>query len=172
MRGRKHSRSDRSMNKQRDAICDALRHLQHFLPLTIALFVGASGPILWLLPAAEPGTATPKEVLAGLRKFFAKTARTDGSFANGVDHRYRGMSDSAYSDLAAVTYAVTLHKTFGWTLPHEAKTVEFLLARQKPAGEFFNVAGTVGPNSPEGRTYNTTQGLVALNALGRTPRFD
>ena len=46
------------------------------------------------------------------------------------------------------------------------------LSRQKPGGEFVNVAGTVDPASPQGRTYNTTQALVALQALGVKPRFD
>ena len=132
-----------------------------------------------LLPAftvsaqvTERRAATPKEVLAGLRNFFAKTAREDGSFANGVDPDYRGMSDSAYSDLAAVTYAVTLHKTFGWKLPHEEATRRCLLSRQQANGDFFNVAGTVDPKSAEGRVYNTTQGIVALHALGSKPRYD
>ena len=117
-------------------------------------------------------TASPKEVLAGLRSFYAKTARSDGSFANGTDPQYRGMSDSAYSDLAAVTYAVTLHKTFGWKLPHEKATRRFLLSRQQTNGDFFNVAGTVDPKSAEGRVYNTTQGILALRALGARPRYD
>ena len=121
---------------------------------------------------AAPPTATAEEVLAGLRKFFARTARADGSFANGLDPDYRGMSDSAYSDLAAVTYAVTLHKTFGWKLPHEEATRRFLLSRQQANGDFFNSAGTVDPKSAEGRVYNTTQGIVALRALGAKPRYD
>src|SRR5207302_2348369 len=104
--------------------------------------------------------------------FFTRTARADGSFAPGIDPRYRGMSDSAYSDLAAVTYAVTLHRTFGWKLPHEEATRRFLLSRQHPNGDFFNVAGTVDPGSAEGRVYNTTQGIVALRALGAKPRYD
>jgi hypothetical protein len=112
------------------------------------------------------------DVLKGLRAFYQKTARPDGSFQPGIDPAYRGMSDAAYSDLAAVTYAVVLHKTFGWKLPDEQKTAEFLWSRQKPSGEFFNVAGTVSPDSPEGRTYNTTQGLVALHALGLKPKHD
>src|SRR5256885_4640564 len=116
--------------------------------------------------------ATPNQVLAGLRGFFARTARDDGSFSPGIDPQYRGMSDSAYSDLAAVTYAVTLHKTFGWKLPHEEATRRFLLSRQRPNGDFFNVAGTVDPGSAEGRVYNTTQGIVALRALGAKPRYD
>ena len=114
----------------------------------------------------------PAQVLAGLRAFFAKTARADGSFANGLDPDYRGMSDSAYSDLAAVTYAVTLHKTFGWKLPHEEATRHFLLSRQQENGDFYNVAGTVDPKSAEGRVYNTTQAIVALHALGAKPRYD
>jgi len=115
---------------------------------------------------------TAEQVLLGLKEFYRKTARPDGSFQPGLDPEYRGMSDSAYSDLAAVTYAVTIHKTFGWKLPYEEKTVEFLLSRQKDNGDFFNVAGTVAPDSPEGRTYNTTQGLVALHALGRKPKYN
>src|SRR5262245_23696772 len=69
----------------------------------------------------------PDDILQGLRDFYKKTARPDGSFAPGVDPDYIGMSDCAYSDLAAVTYAVTIHKTFGWKLPFEDKTVAFLL---------------------------------------------
>jgi prenyltransferase beta subunit len=116
--------------------------------------------------------ATPQQVLSGLRSFYLSTARPDGSFANGIDPQYRGMSDSAYSDLAAVTYAVTLHKTFGWKLPYEEATRAFLLSRQLTNGDFFNLAGTVDPKSAEGRVYNTTQGIVALHALGTKPRYE
>src|ERR671932_60565 len=87
-------------------------------------------------PAADP---TPDATLAGLREFFRKTAKPDGSFRPGIDPDYEGMSDSAYSDLAPVAYAVVLHRTFGWELPDEAKTREFLLSRQRPDGAFFNV---------------------------------
>jgi geranylgeranyl transferase type-2 subunit beta len=128
------------------------------------------------LQLGEPEPAnqklSPDDVLQGLRDFYQKTARPDGSFQPGIDPDYRGMSDSVYSDLAAVTYAVVLHKTFGWKLPHEQQTADFLLSRQKPSGEFVNVAGTVRPDSPEGRTYNTSQGLVALHALGLQPKYD
>lgn len=124
--------------------------------------------------SAQPDSAAPKPapVLAGLRSFFSKTARANGSFANGLDPHYRGISDSVYSDLAAVTYAVTLHKTFGWKLPHEEATRRFLLSRQQANGDFFNVVGTVDPKSAEGRVYNTTQGIVALRALGAKPPYD
>ncbi len=130
--------------------------------------------VLLLLPltavnAAEP---EPDDVLAGLREFYRRTARADGSFQPGIDPDYAGMSDSAYSDLAAVTYAVTVHATFGWELPDKAKTAEFLVARQKENGDFLNTAGTVDPASAEGRVYNTTQGLVALHALGLKPRYN
>src|SRR5438876_11374493 len=72
---------------------------------------------------AEVGTETcddkrasvsTAEVLAGVRTFFARSACDDGSFRPGIDPAYPGMADSAYSDLAPVTYAVILHKTFGW----------------------------------------------------------
>ena len=129
--------------------------------------------LLLFAPAAHTADRpTPEDVLAGFKDFFKKTARPDGSFRPGVDPNYRGMSDSAYSDLAPVTYAVILHKTFGWKLPHEDKTKAFLLSRQRRDGAFFNVAGTVDPKSAQAHAYNTTQGLVALRALGVQPRFD
>ena len=58
-------------------------------------------------PAAEPAKIDAPTILAGLKEFYAKTARPDGSFQPGLDPDYLGMSDSAYSDLAAVTYACT-----------------------------------------------------------------
>src|SRR5262245_6425792 len=116
---------------------------------------------------AEP---TPERVLTGVRDFFAKAARDDGSFRPGVDPKYPGMSDSAASDLAPTAYAVILHKTFGWPLPNENKTREFLLSRQQAdGGAFVNVGGTMDPKTAPARVYNTTQGLVALRALGSKP---
>jgi geranylgeranyl transferase type-2 subunit beta len=115
---------------------------------------------------------TSKEVLDGLREFFQKTAQPDGSFRPGIDPDYKGMADTAYSDLAAPTYAVVLHRTLGWKLPHPEKTRDFFLSRQGKDGAFVNKAGTADPKSSQARLYNTTQGLVALHALGVKPRFD
>jgi geranylgeranyl transferase type-2 subunit beta len=126
--------------------------------------------------AARPDTVvralSPDEVLAGVRTFFEKTAREDGSFRPGIDPAYEGISDSGYSDLAPVTYAVILHATFGWKLPYEEKTRAFLLSRQQPDGAFVNERGTVDPKSAQARLYNTTQALVAMHALNTKPRYD
>jgi len=136
--------------------------------LTIAAFIVLISGASSITSAAT----TPGEVLAGLRHFYGKTSKPDGSFSPGVHPDYRGMSDSAYSDLAAVTYAVTIHQTFGWKLPRERQTIEFLRSRQRSSGDFYNLGGTVDSRSAEGRVYNTTQGIVALRALGLKPRFD
>jgi geranylgeranyl transferase type-2 subunit beta len=140
-------------------------HLPYLVALMLALALPCAAP-------ADETPAGPAEVLEGVRTFFARTACADGSFQPGIDPEYQGISDSAYSDLAPVTYAVILHKTFGWQLPHEAKTKSFLLSRQQSDGAFVNVRGTVDPRSAPGRVYNTTQGLVALHALGVKPRYD
>src|SRR5271168_2135874 len=95
--------------------------------------------------SARPPSA--EEVLTGLKSFWEKTALPDGSFRPGVDPEYKGMSDSALSNLAPATYAVTLHKTLGWKLPHETKTVEWFLARQQTDGAFVNTAGTGDPKA-------------------------
>jgi geranylgeranyl transferase type-2 subunit beta len=135
----------------------------------IVLGLGLAAPV----PAAEKASAPrPKEALDGLRAFYRRTADADGSFRPGIDRQYEGMADSAASDLAAVTYAVVLHKTFGWKLPHEEKTRDRLLGRQKADGAFFNIKGTLDPASSGARLYNTTQGLVALHALGTRPRHN
>src|SRR2546421_11687819 len=126
------------------------------LALTVAITVVPAA-------AADP---TPDDVLTGLREFFRKTAKPDGSFRPGIDPKYEGMSDSAFSDLAPVAYAVVLHKTFGWKLPDETQTRAFLLSRQKEDGAFVNVAGTVDPKSAAGKAYNTTMGSMALRRLG------
>jgi prenyltransferase beta subunit len=120
----------------------------------------------------ERERASPDEVISGLKDFFAKTAKDDGSFRPGFDPKYEGISDSAYSDLAPVAYAVVIHKTFGWRLPHEEKTRAFLLDRQKADGAFVNVAGTVDPKSAAGRAYNTTMAVMALRALDAKPKHD
>src|SRR6478609_9369654 len=102
------------------------------------------------------------QILDDLRTFFKKTAKSDGSFRPAIDPDYEGMSDSAFSDLAPVAYAVVIHRKFGWQLPNEEKTRQFLLARQQEDGAFFNVAGTADPKSAAGRAYNTTMALMAL----------
>src|SRR5262245_66486614 len=109
-----------------------------------------------VLPAAEP---KPAEVLDGVRTFFARAARDDGTFRPGIDPNYPGMSDSAASDLAPTVYAVILHKTFGWPLPNEEKTRAFLLGRQKPDGSFVNVARPMDPSSPHARLHTPNQAL-------------
>lgn len=121
--------------------------------------------------SAEPALGE-QETLAGLRDFIKQTALPDGSFRPGVDPKYEGMSDSAYSDMAPVAYAVVIHRTFGWTLPYEEKTREWVLARQADDGAFFNVKGTVDPKSAQGRVYNTTMALMALHGLGVKPKRD
>jgi geranylgeranyl transferase type-2 subunit beta len=122
--------------------------------------------------AQEPGKISSDEVLSGLRSFYAKTTTPDGSFRPGIDPAYKGMADTAASDLAAPTYAVILHRTFGWKLPEHDRTVQFFRSRQRKDGSFFNIGGTLDPNGAQARLYNTTQGMVAFHALGVKPAYD
>src|SRR5207249_974650 len=111
------------MNKHLRTACVLLSAFLFGQPATLAL--------------REERSPTREQVLAGLRSFFAKTALPDGSYQAGIDPDYPGMADTAYSDLAAVTYAIVLHRTFGWKLPNEEKTRQFILARQGKDGAFF-----------------------------------
>ncbi len=137
----------------------------------IVSIVLLSVPISALQGADEP-KVTPQQVLDGLKAFWEKTAQPDGSYRPGVDPDYKGMSDSALSDMAPITYAVTLHKSLGWKLANEEKTLALLLARQKDDGAFYHERGTGDPKAPLTRLDNTTQGLVALHALGAKPKYD
>lgn len=139
--------------------------MKHVIICALALCVAVS-------PAADPKPVPAVEAVAGLKEFFAKIAHEDGSFRPGIDPKYEGMSDSAFSDLAPTAYAVVIHRTFGWKLPHEAKTLEFLHSRQQEDGAFVNVKGTVDPKSAAGRAYNTTMAVMALHALGAKPKRD
>lgn len=151
---------------------------QHRLTLRVDVVALLGGLVITLALARDvsaddkPTNVKPDEVLTGTRTFFEKTALPDGSFRPGIDPDYQGFSDTGYSDLAAITYAVVLHKTFGWKLPHEDKTLELLLARQRSDGSFVNVRGSGDPQSSQARLYNTTQGVVALHALRAKPRYD
>jgi prenyltransferase beta subunit len=122
--------------------------------------------------AGDAKKSSADAVLDGLRAFIKKTARPDGSFQPGDDPEYRGMSDSAYSNLAPVTYAIVIHRTFGWKLPNEDKTLTWIIDRQNRDGAFANTAGTVDPKSPQGRVYNTTMALMALKGLDSRPAYD
>ncbi|HSA03703.1 MAG TPA: terpene cyclase/mutase family protein, partial [Candidatus Paceibacterota bacterium] len=104
--------------------------------------------------------------------FIRRCARRDGGYAPSPDPKYPGTSDTASSDLAAVTYAATLAKTMGWRLPHPERSIKFIQRHQQPDGSFINLEGKMDPKSDLAVLYNTVQGVVALRALGRHPKVD
>jgi len=106
------------------------------------------------------------------RDFVLRCRRDDGAYAPSPDPGYAGRSDTSSSDLAAVTYAAVLAKSMGWELPGPGKSVAFVRGHQRPDGRFVNLAGAQDPASDLAVLYNTTQGVVALRALGATPDVD
>ncbi|HEY5256285.1 MAG TPA: prenyltransferase/squalene oxidase repeat-containing protein [Acidobacteriaceae bacterium] len=105
-------------------------------------------------------------------QFIAKCARNDGGYSPSPDSNYKGSSDTAESDLAAVTYAATLSKPEGRTLAHAKKSADFIQHRQQPDGVFINLAGNLDPKSDLAILYNTVQGVVGLRALGAMPQVN
>jgi Prenyltransferase and squalene oxidase repeat len=104
--------------------------------------------------------------------FILRCRREDGGYAPSPDPQYGGESDTKLSDLAAVTYAAVLARTMGRELPQPGRSVAFLRRHQRPDGRFVNLAGQHDPESDLGVLYNTTQGVVALRALGDRPEVD
>lgn len=129
----------------------------------------AGGISLGLSSCAEKNDP---DVLGGLNDFIHRVANPDGSFRPGIDPAYKGTSDTGLSGLASPAYATILCATFGWTLPHPEKTVEFFLSSQQPDGAFYSTTGSMDPKGPLAKLYNTVQAVVSLRILGATPRFD
>src|SRR5262245_10838966 len=103
-----------ALTLSRNQLSSDILHFQREILLVAAFLLPAcssSGGHLGGDKTSAP--VAPGDVFEGLRSFYARTYRPDGSFAPGLDPDYLGMSDSAYSDLAPATYAVVVHKTFG-----------------------------------------------------------
>jgi hypothetical protein len=118
--------------------------------------------------AADEPDRVPAETLA----FICRCARDDGGYAPSPDPKYAGNSDTGLSDLAGVTYAATLAKTMGWALPSPEKSIEFIHRHQQADGSYANQGGRMDPRGDLAILYNTTQGVVALRALGQKPKAD
>src|SRR3954452_1563482 len=141
----------------------------------IALGTGAAPAVLggdtksgWARTADEVGERSVRETW----DFILRCRRDDGGYAPSPDPRYGGESDTKFSDLAAVTYAAVLARSLGRELPAPARPVAFLRRHQRPDGRFVNRAGKLDPESDHATLYNSTQGVVALRALGATPEVD
>jgi geranylgeranyl transferase type-2 subunit beta len=104
--------------------------------------------------------------------FIVRCRCEDGGYAPSPDPAYAGRSDTSLSDLAGVTYAAVLARTMGWSLPDPKRSVAFVARHQRPDGRFVNLAGKHDRESDLGVLYNTTQGVVALRALGARPEND
>ena len=122
---------------------------------------------------AMPSMAENRDdVLKGVQTFIHRIAKNDGTFQPGIDPEYPGISDTNMSGMAAPTYATILCKTFGWTLPYPDETKDFFLRSQKPDGAFYPPTGTMDPNSPQAKCYNTAQSIVSLKLLREKPKYD
>jgi geranylgeranyl transferase type-2 subunit beta len=134
---------------------------------------GASAVVVLASGARARAAPTSDERVARATfDFIDRCRRPDGRYAPSPDPAYAGNSDTRLSDLAAVTYAAVLAKTMGRPLAHAEQSVAFLQGRQRPDGRFVNAEGELDPGSDHAVLYNTTQGVVALRALGQCPEFD
>src|SRR5687767_15588189 len=123
-------------------------------------------------PPSRADAADDEKVARETLGFIRRCARDDGGYAPSPDPAYKGRSDTSLSDLAGVTYAAVLAKTMGWELPRPGRSVDFIHKHQQPDGRFVNLGGGMDPKDPLAVLYNTTQGVVALRALGAKPNVD
>ncbi|MDO6437838.1 terpene cyclase/mutase family protein [Cyclobacterium sp. 1_MG-2023] len=138
--------------------------------------------VLQLIPMVTGGVAmgdleflaldNQKKILEAVRSFFKLTANHDGTFSPGLPKGYEGNSDTKFSGIAAPTYAVVIHKTFGWELPYEQETINFFRSCQKEDGAFYAPSGEGDMETPLAKLYNTVQSVAALKILGVEPKYD
>ncbi len=133
---------------------------------------GALAAIASYRQTPSPHPADGKEIKDTTFAYIRKCAGENGGYSPSHDPRYKGSSDTAESDLAAVTYAATLAKPEEWALPYKTKSAEFIQRHQRPDGAFRNLAGNMHPDSDLAILYNTVQGVVGLKALGEKPRIN
>ncbi|MEW6234700.1 MAG: prenyltransferase/squalene oxidase repeat-containing protein [Candidatus Omnitrophota bacterium] len=135
----------------------------------IKQMVIASGSLIVLRSSQAK---SENDILDGILTFIHRTANKNGSFQPGIDPLYKGISDTNLSGIAAPVYATILCHTFDWNLPNSNETKDFLYRCQKPDGAFYPPTGSMDPNSPQAKFYNTAQSTVALKLLGEKPKYD
>ncbi|HET6384658.1 MAG TPA: prenyltransferase/squalene oxidase repeat-containing protein [Armatimonadota bacterium] len=112
------------------------------------------------------------ETIKTAEDFVRRCRRDDGGYAPSPDPAYPGFSDTRLSDLAAVTYAAVLARTFGWDMQDPDRSVEYIRERQQPDGSYAHQVGEMDPGEDLAILYNTTQVVVALWAFGQKPEID
>jgi prenyltransferase beta subunit len=123
-------------------------------------------------PRTDASSPSGERIKNEVFGFLERCARQDGGYAPSPDPKYHGNSDTAESDLAGVTYAAVLAKTFARKLPHRERSAEFIQSHQQPGGAFVNHEGKFDPKSDLAILYNSTQAAVALRALGQRPKIN
>src|SRR2546426_12382097 len=113
-----------------------------------------AGVVVSKLPDSSAAPGQSVELAGETLAFIRRCARADGGYDPSPDPAYEGNSDTKLSDLAAVTYAVTLAKTMGWELPHSERSIDYIQWRQQPDGSFIHLAGKMDAKSDSAVLYN------------------
>ena len=104
--------------------------------------------------------------------FYKITANDDGSFRPGVVPDYKGMADTPPAIWPRSLMPSFCTKHSAGNCPTSKRRSRSCNRGNRRIAQFFNVNGTNKPESPSARIYNTTQGIVALHALGVRPKYD
>lgn len=114
------------------------------------------------------------EKINRIKNYLLSLAKDDGSFCASLKKDYRGIADSAVSDLAATVYISELALTMGFKLPYPGKTVEYIQERQRPEGNFHPIEDYgLDEFAQSGHSfYNTCMGVRGLRVFDRTPQYD
>src|SRR5690349_11842724 len=83
-------------------------------------------PLGAVAAATRAAVVDEEEVVRQAWDFIVRCRRDDGGYAPSPDPSYGGNSDTKFSDLAAVTYAAVLARTFGRELPRPESSVAFV----------------------------------------------
>ncbi len=104
--------------------------------------------------------------ILGIAAYLASCARHDGGLNPGPNPRYRGRSDTSFSDIAAPVYALILEETLGLGVLDRAMTLRFLKSCRGRDGIFRSIRRFRGVAAPAHlQLYNSLQALLGQRII-------
>ncbi len=105
-------------------------------------------------------------VVLNIGRFILACLREDGGVDPNPDRTYPGRSDTSFSDIAALAYALILEQTFGFRVLDRDKTLSLLRRCRGKDGLYHSIRRFKGKGeTPYLRIYNTLQTLLGLRII-------
>lgn len=138
----------------------------------LPFFGDSPSVILWIIPYNRArGTGyhmrMADDVALKIGRYILACARGDGGLNPNPCPAYRGRSDTSFSDIAAVSYALILEETLGFRVLNREKTLRFLNRCRGNDGLYHSIRRFKKTGeTPYLRIYNTLQARLGMRIIG------